>query len=180
MEANLKTRRNSLNLPALIRSGSSIPNISQRRYSLGGVSSDARRFSLRSRGKLNADVKQLLNPTENSYQLAPTDDRKFNVTRVEELLKQILEMKLKGQTYDPQTASVITTSLTEYIRDKVKLLGYKRHKLVVYILLSPDIGQSLEIVSRCLWDDNYDRFASACYHGNGICAVAMTFGLYYE
>ena len=80
--------------------------------------------------------------------------------------------------------------LADTIREKVKALGYERHKLVVQVrawahvqaaaepasaqppllqvTLAQKKGQAIRIASRCLWDATNDTYASCVYENESL------------
>jgi hypothetical protein len=41
--------------------------------------------------------------------------------------------------------------LADDLRERVKLLGYERYKLIIQVTVGQKTGQAMRIVSRCLW-----------------------------
>ena len=66
------------------------------------------------------------------------------------------------------------------MREKVKLLGYDRYKLVIQVTLGQKLGQAMRIVSRCLWDTSSDAFASEYFENETLYCVCQVYGLYFE
>lgn len=120
---------------------------------------------------------------ENTYITGPEGygpGAKFQRHKVQEVLKQVLKERIYDQQYDPVKAAQISKHLAEDIREKVKLLGYDRYKLVILVTLGQRKGQAMRIMSRCLWDTNTDSFASELYENEGLYCLCQVYGLYYE
>lgn len=66
------------------------------------------------------------------------------------------------------------------IRERVKALGFDRHKLVVHVSLGELKGQTFSSCSRCLWDTATDGFASESFKNESLFATAQVFALYFE
>ena len=41
-------------------------------------------------------------------------------------------------------------------------------------------GQAIKVVSKCLWDPNFDNYASVSYKNETLYCVGMVFGCYHE
>jgi len=80
----------------------------------------------------------------------------------------------------PQTSVPSTPPAADDIRERVKALGFERHKLVVYVTLGELKGQTFNSCSRCLWDTATDGFASESYKNESLFCTAQVFGLYFE
>eukprot|EP00891_Asterochloris_glomerata_P006926 jgi/Astpho2/6926/e_gw1.00107.179.1_t len=87
---------------------------------------------------------------------------------------------MKGQMYDPVKGAQYAKQLADDLREKVKALGYDRHKLVVQVTLGQKKGQAMRIVSRCLWDTHADASASEFYENETLYCVCQVYGLYFE
>ena len=55
-----------------------------------------------------------------------------------------------------------------------------RYKFIVQVVMGELKGQGLRIASKCLWDVNFDSYASYTYQKNDFYCTAMVFGCYYE
>ena len=116
----------------------------------------------------------------NTYKMEPDVDRHFRVKPVKDVVESVLEMRLSDRDYDPHVCKKMVPSITDEIREKVKLLGYDRYKLVIVVNVGSLNDQGLRIASRCTWDDKTDNFASCSYSNKTLFAVAMVFGVYQE
>ncbi|KAK9828847.1 hypothetical protein WJX72_002390 [[Myrmecia] bisecta] len=104
----------------------------------------------------------------------------FKRHKVQEVLKQVLKERMEGQQYDPVKGAQHAKQLADDVREKVKALGYERHKLVVQVTLGQKKGQAMRIVSRCLWDTHSDASASEYYENETMYCVCQVYGLYIE
>lgn len=66
------------------------------------------------------------------------------------------------------------------IRERVKALGFDRHKLVVHVTVGERRWQTFSSCSRCLWDTATDGFASQSYQNESLFCSAQVFALYFE
>lgn len=69
---------------------------------------------------------------------------------------------------------------TDDIRERVKALGFERHKLAVHVLCGEKKQQAFSSCSRCLWDTATDGFASGTFQSETLFCSAQVFALYFE
>lgn len=112
--------------------------------------------------------------------IIPEMQRKFMSYKVECIIKDVLEAKLRRVKYDPQTCGPLTQQLCALIKDKTKEFEFDRYKLVTQVLVGQDSDQSVQIATRCLWNQDTDNFAAATFRNESIFAVAIVYGLYLE
>merc|ERR1712054_646212 len=118
---------------------------------------------------------------ENTYQLAPRDEEKFEPGKVKECIAEVFKKKFgEGFTYNAEDAAEMGTEVCTEIQDRIKELGYKRYKLITQVTIGEMKGQTMRIGSRCLWDTQNDNCASEVLQNNQYFCCAMVFGLYYE
>jgi len=120
---------------------------------------------------------------ENTFITGPEgygEGEKFQRHKVQEVLKTVLKEKMETQKYDPVKGAQIAKQLADDLREKVKLLGYNRYKLVVQVTVGQKTGQAMRIVARCLWDTANDSFASEYFENESMYCVCQIYGLYYE
>ena len=120
---------------------------------------------------------------ENTYITEPSgygEGARFQRHKVQAVLKQVLKEKMDNQSYDPVKGAQITKQLADDLREKVKVLGYDRYKLIIQVTLGQKTGQAMRIVSRCLWDTATDNFASEYFENESLYCVCQVYGLYYE
>uniref|UniRef100_A0A7S3CYT8 Uncharacterized protein n=1 Tax=Palpitomonas bilix TaxID=652834 RepID=A0A7S3CYT8_9EUKA len=117
---------------------------------------------------------------ENTYQLRPHDNQRFNAGVVREIIRKTLAEKLEGKDYDAAQAPNVTKELCTAVKEKVKATGCTRHKLVVQATIGQMKGQGVRIASRCLWDVETDNYASDSFQNESLYCVCMVFGCYYE
>lgn len=117
---------------------------------------------------------------EPTYQLGPSEKTKFSTDKAEQIIKATLEAYLKGRKYDPKKFPTLCKSLSDLIKERVKASGYSRYKLVAYVLITENQGQSARHASRCLWQAENDNFASATYEADDFVAVGSIFATYYD
>lgn len=109
-----------------------------------------------------------------------TPMRKFNPSEVGREIDRILATTLLGVTYDPKRASVLSTGLSESIKEKVKTMKFPRYKFVSLVTISSKSSQSMIIGSQCVWNADMDSFANGHYSNGSLVAVATLFAVFKE
>ncbi|XP_076434870.1 dynein light chain Tctex-type 5-B-like isoform X2 [Babylonia areolata] len=117
---------------------------------------------------------------ENTYQLHPGASSKFSPAKVEAILKDVLESRLKDVRYDPEQCRRHTTELVSLIQTRAKTCRFERYKLVCNVLIMENKGQGSRVVSRGLLDTETDSFATYTFRSSSLVAVASVHGLYFE
>ena len=117
---------------------------------------------------------------ENTYQLEPDAHSKFSPARVEAILKDVLESRLKNISYDPEQCRRVATDLVTVIKSRTKTCGFRRYKLVCNVLIMENKGQGTHVASRGLFNTDTDSFAAYTYRNATLIAVAHVYGLYFE
>uniref|UniRef100_A0A7S2JQM3 Dynein light chain n=1 Tax=Cyanoptyche gloeocystis TaxID=77922 RepID=A0A7S2JQM3_9EUKA len=120
---------------------------------------------------------------ENTYKLNPNDDEKFFPAKVKQAIEDVYAKKKKEWTelvYDPRVIEDVSRLLSDEVKEKVKSLGFKRHKIIVQVSIGEMRGQGCRIVSRCLWDSKNDNYASATWQNSSVWISTLVFGTYYE
>lgn len=117
---------------------------------------------------------------QNTYKLEPDASEKFKPGAVRDVIKEVLEECLDGEKYNPTQCRNLTQMLTDLIKGRVKELGFPRYKYIVTVTLGQDCKQGIQLVSRCLWNKDTDRYAEAYYEKDGLFAVATVYAIYFE
>lgn len=116
----------------------------------------------------------------NTYRLAPVHEKRFRCKDVKDAIDSVLEDQLKGLPYDPDKCKSMLPGIADKIKDKVKVLGFERFKLVCIVTIGQLNNQGVRVASRCLWDTENDRMATSSFCGNDLFATAAVFGVYLE
>ena len=116
----------------------------------------------------------------NTYKLGPDQDKRFRCKDVKDAIDSVLESQLKGVPYDADKCKDMLPAIADEIKDRVKLLGFERFKLVCIVTIGQLNNQGIRVASRCLWDNETDRMATSSYCGNDLFATAAVFGVYRE
>ncbi|XP_078732911.1 dynein light chain Tctex-type 4 [Lampetra fluviatilis] len=119
-------------------------------------------------------------PCENSYRLGPASAAAFSAAKVRRVVEELLGGHLRHVSYQQARSAATARALTEAIRERVKGLGFDRHKLVCCVAMSDAAGQGLGVAGRCLWAEGTDGAASATFVSAHVVAVASVYGLYHE
>ncbi|XP_034035871.1 tctex1 domain-containing protein 2 [Thalassophryne amazonica] len=114
-----------------------------------------------------------------TYQIRPNHQNKFKAAVVKTCIHEIVRERLPGLRYDPEEVPQLSCSLAEYIKDKVKTLGFDRYKLVVQVVIGEQRGQGVKMCSRFLWDADTDNYAEDVFTNESLFCVAAVFGAYY-
>nr|XP_006818550.1 PREDICTED: tctex1 domain-containing protein 1-B-like [Saccoglossus kowalevskii] len=116
----------------------------------------------------------------NTYRTQPDNDQRFKPKRVEQVIKEALQNHCEDEMYEPSTVGMLTRTLSDIIKTKVKELNYSRHKIIVHVILGSVNQQGVNMASRCLWSPDNDSYASAAYQNSSLFAVATVYGCYFE
>lgn len=115
---------------------------------------------------------------ENTYILEPK--RKFRAGDAQIIIDQVLVKHLKDEKYDPNACKQLAKTLAEIIKSSVKELNYERYKIICIVTIGQLDEQGLRCASRCVWDTNWDTFASGSYQNKSLYGVATVYAVYYE
>ncbi|XP_076466168.1 dynein light chain Tctex-type protein 2B-like [Babylonia areolata] len=117
---------------------------------------------------------------ENTYRLSPSEDQRFKSCRADEVIMEVLNTHLNGQSYDAVKAPTMAAMLSEQVKRAVKGLHCERYKLVTNVVVGPVCEQGLVVASRCLWDCSSDSSSTVTFNNGNIFAIASVFAVYYE
>lgn len=141
------------------------------------ITSDAD-FQPMGKGKEGLHRQMALQPT---YRTEPQEDKKFAPHVVKKIMDSALEEAVEGMDqYEATKCKALSVSVCEDIKQKVKWLNYDRYKLICVVYFGSVCGQELRVTSRCLWNENFDNFASSSVMKGDIYAVALMYGVYQE
>nr|XP_006812433.1 PREDICTED: tctex1 domain-containing protein 1-like [Saccoglossus kowalevskii] len=117
---------------------------------------------------------------EPTYKMSPDQRRRFDSSRVERMLNNVLNAQLSNETYDPVVSTRLASRISDIIKNKTKMMGFDRHKIISHVIIGNMFDQGTEVCSRCLWDDHNDNYASAYFRNGSLFAVATIYGVYFE
>lgn len=117
---------------------------------------------------------------ENTYKTDPDDTRKFSQHKAEQIISSVLESYLSQHEYDPKRFPLLSKTLSELIKERVKASGLERYKIVAMVTICENKDQGVRIASRCLWNQSVDNHASVVFEGTHFFAVGSVYAVYYE
>lgn len=123
---------------------------------------------------------QIQKQYENTYRLEPDEKTTFSTKKAEDTIRHVLQNYLKGRKYDPKKFPNLSKSLAELIKERVKTSGCQRYKLIAHVMILEKQGQSMRHVSRCLWNEDQDNYATATFETLEFTAVGSVFAVYYD
>ncbi|KAG5276507.1 hypothetical protein AALO_G00132840 [Alosa alosa] len=115
----------------------------------------------------------------NTYLIRPNYQHKFKAGVVKECIREILRDNLTGLKYDPQQSPILSKTLADTIKEKLKEVGFERYKMVVQVVLGEQRGEGVKMAARCFWDADTDSYAQDIFMNESLFCVAAAFGSYY-
>ena len=115
-----------------------------------------------------------------AHRLEPKDEERFYPTQVKSIIKEVLEEKLQGQTFDDSNAQTLALDISNVVKAKCKELRIPRYKLIVQTVVGENQNQGVRLASKSLWNAKIDNYASASHMNDHLFAVCMVFGAYFE
>lgn len=116
----------------------------------------------------------------NTYKMKPDVENIFRAEKVKKKVDSILSKKIGDTPYDASKSKKLCIDLATEIKDEVKSLGFKRHKLVSHVTITSSHGQSLRQASRSIWDVDSDSYVSCVYSNATMDVVAVLYAIYFE
>lgn len=113
-----------------------------------------------------------------TYQLEPT--KVFESWRVEQILKTILDARMRTFRYSPRTAAMLSKILTSECKDEVKKLDFPRYKIICHVTLGEKKEQSVALSSLCVWNTDTDNMASYSWESSHCFCNAAIYGIYHD
>ncbi|XP_059157344.1 dynein light chain Tctex-type protein 2B-like [Physella acuta] len=117
---------------------------------------------------------------ENTYKLAPDLDKRFSCHSAEEVIRGVFQHYLHGKRYDAKVFPRLIKTLTELIRDRVKMQGLDRYKILAIVTIVENKDQGVQLASRALWNHQLDNYASLTYKGPDFVAVGCVYAVYQD
>ena len=118
--------------------------------------------------------------TENTYSLGPSENQKFNSSKVEKLVKDILTNHLENVKYEPNKCRDQVQLISDEIKTRIKSIVYKRFKIVVSLTIGQNTGNSIIIASRALWNTDTDNECTVQFKNNTLYAICSIFATYFD
>ncbi|CAF0939788.1 unnamed protein product, partial [Brachionus calyciflorus] len=123
---------------------------------------------------------QNMHKLENTYRLGPGEGQKFNVSKVQKLVNDILSNHLENVKYEPNKCKDLVQLLSEEIKTRIKSIIFRRYKLIVNLTIGQNDGNSIIVASRSLWNADTDNGCTVQYKNSTLFAVATIFATYYD
>ena len=152
--------------------------------SLAHAHRDSHHAGMKSAVSTNTSVSNNAKPRmikyENTYRMEPEEDSKFLPGKCGDIISEILDAQLKGAKYESSTVSTLCKRISEDIKFRVKEMKLPRYKIICQVFIGSKKGQSMEIVSRAVWDVKTDNFTSRNFENDSLFAVASVHCSYFE
>ncbi|XP_038049658.1 tctex1 domain-containing protein 1-like [Patiria miniata] len=117
-------------------------------------------------------------PKPNTYRMNP--ERPFREKAVREVIENVLEDMDDVRYESPSIMAAKARSISDTVKQRVKLIGFDRYKLVCVACLGQKKGQEVQDVGRCLWDATKDGFVSVAYENATLFVVVSVYAVYQE
>ena len=117
---------------------------------------------------------------ENTFKMTPDNEVIFKTKTITQILESVLERYLAQAQYAPTTVSIFTQNIVDEIKRRVKELKMPRYKIVCQVYIGSKNGQSMQMVSRAVWNTETDNFATATFQNRSLYAVASVHATYFE
>ncbi|CAG9763072.1 unnamed protein product [Ceutorhynchus assimilis] len=116
---------------------------------------------------------------QNSYQIKPSFQDTFKEAPVKEVVINVQQNTLYGQTYDADSAKKWTIRMANEINEKIKDIGMKRFRHVVQVIIGERKGQGVKSGIRCTWDSETDTCSSEVFMNDTIFCVITVFAVFH-
>ncbi len=173
-QANLQAQRNQ-KVQSLRQSVNSSTNENQNQIKPSKRNSLSSTVDHYSQNMMQQNVK-----LENTYSLGPNDNQKFNSSRVQRLVNDILSNHLENVKYEPNKCKEMVSLLSDEIKTRVKSIIYKRYKVIVNLTIGQNIGNGIIIASRALWNTDTDNGCTIQYKNSSLFACAAIYACYFD
>ncbi|XP_022109442.1 tctex1 domain-containing protein 1-like [Acanthaster planci] len=117
-------------------------------------------------------------PKPNTYKMGP--ERPFREKPVRKVIENVLEDMDDVRYENPSMMAAKARTISDTVKQRVKLIGFDRYKLVCVACLGQKKGQEVKDVGRCLWDSGKDGFVSVAYENATLFAVVTVYAIYQE
>ena len=118
---------------------------------------------------------------ENSFRTEP--EKMFEHWKVTEIIKKTFEENLLEEHEehdDRRNYQKMCKILADLIKEQVKHLEFSRHKIICIVSIGQKRGESVRLVSRCVWDPRHDSYAQYYFEKGDLFAFGVVYGVYYE
>ena len=117
---------------------------------------------------------------DNSYRLEPI--QKVQTNDIRKCIKDVFDEELPEKEYVMDQTCALSKTLAEAIKQRVKYLGYFRHKIISTVAIGQldDHCPSATFTSRCVCNDKFDTSQDYTFTNDSLYAVGMVYLLYTE
>ncbi|EDV22352.1 uncharacterized protein TRIADDRAFT_17289, partial [Trichoplax adhaerens] len=115
---------------------------------------------------------------DRTFKLTPSNF--FPERKVQAIIREVLKKHLQNVVYNSDKCATLSKLISDEIKQRVKNLNLDRFKIIAVVHLGSDGSQSLNIGSRCVWNTQFDNFASSTFQSNTLFAVAAVYAVYFE
>lgn len=137
-------------------------------------------LSIRAKSDISADMVKPTVKKENTYRMTPDEGKGFSAAEVHKAVSKMFEEEFGDVVYSHETSSKLSIDIAEKVKEKVKDLNFARFKISVNVIVGQVADQDMEVASRCVWDDRYDRSVCVTYKNKTLFVIALIFGVYFE
>lgn len=117
---------------------------------------------------------------ENMYKFGFDSGKVVSLNKIEIVVKSILEQFLGNEKYFLDMCSSLVCSFFIMIKNVVKDMDLFCYKIIINVIISQYGVQSMQMVSRCLWDIFIDNFSYVIYNNVFLCVVVIVYCVYFE
>ncbi|XP_062849095.1 dynein light chain Tctex-type protein 2B isoform X2 [Trichomycterus rosablanca] len=117
---------------------------------------------------------------ENTYRTGPDPAHRFSVSRTERILQDTLDGYLAGVSYEHDNCGLLSQTLADVVRTKLKDINPPRYKLVCQVVMGQRGQQGVRVASRGLFSTDTDSYATAVFQNQSIFTVAIVYAVYCE
>lgn len=117
---------------------------------------------------------------ENMYKFGLDSGKVVSLNKIEVVVKSILEQFLGNEKYFFDMCSSLVCSFFIMIKNVVKDMDLFCYKIIINVIISQYGVQSMQMVSRCLWDIFIDNFSYVIYNNVFLCVVVIVYCVYFE
>jgi hypothetical protein len=115
------------------------------------------------------------------HQLGPLPGEAFAASKIDAIVLESIEEFFKLPDAANRPCEELATQLSDFVRSSVRAASkLTRHKIVVQSVVTRNIGQSMCVASKCLWDAATDNYSSTVWKSSDgiLIATVMVFALY--
>ena len=116
----------------------------------------------------------------NTYKMEPDDDSVFIEGMVKKNVEEFLSKKVGDMVYEGENGKQLCIDLAADIKELIKSFSFRRYKLVSHVTITSSHRQGMQQVSRCIWNENHDRYISCVYRNPTMNVVVVVYAVYFE